>query len=218
MSDAARRAMIDMGLRLEREGLVIGTYGNLAVRTEQGMLVTPTRVDYKDLVPDDIVSLTLDGKVEPSRRLPSSETSVHRLILAARDDVTAVIHTHALHATAVSCTNASIPVIVEEQAQVLGGEIPCTRYVPAGKHRELGEEVVRALGAGNAVLLANHGLVTCGRSLEEAYFATLVAERVARMWLLTGGSKGASTIPDALARSERERYLYRYGTPADRTA
>ena len=215
---AAREAVVALCRRLEAEGLVVGTYGNVAVRTRDGLLVTPSRVPFAHLTPDDLVAVGLDGTLAQGQRIPSSETSVHRLVLVARDDVHAIVHTHALHATAASCLGEAIPPIVEEQAQVLGGTIPCTRYVPAGDHRALGDEVSRTIGAANAVLLANHGVLACGRTLDEAYFATVVADRVARMWLLARTARAVVTIPDRHVRSEHERYRDRYGTAADGSA
>jgi L-fuculose-phosphate aldolase len=210
-----RRDLIEICHRLVEMGYLIGTYGNASVRVPGGLLITPSRVDYADLTPEDLVTVTDEGMILASARLPSSELDVHRQIYLRRPDVNAVLHTHALHATALSCCHDTIPVIVEEQAQVVGGEIRCTRYVPAGRHEELGEETARALGDSNAVLMANHGVVACGRSLEEALFTCVIVERIAQMRLLTAGI-GAVPIPAEYVASERDRFLHRYGTAADR--
>jgi L-fuculose-phosphate aldolase len=106
-------------------------------------------------------------------------------------------------------------VIVEEQSQVIGDEIRCTGYVPAGQHRKLGEEVARALGRSMGVLLANHGVVACGRTLAEALFVSRIVERVAQMRLLTSAIGKAIPIPKEFVESERERWLYKYGSAAD---
>jgi L-fuculose-phosphate aldolase len=208
-----KQAIIDACLLLEARGDIIGTYGNASARIPEGLIVTPSRVDYHAITPDDMMTVADDGSVLDGHRIPSSETSVHRLIYRARPDVGAVLHTHSFYATALSCLHVDIPVIVEEQSQVVGDEIRCTNYVPAGQHEKLGEEVARALGKSNGVLLANHGVVACGRTIDEALFVTQVVERVAHMRLLTGGA--AVPIPDEFVRSERERWLYKYGTAAD---
>jgi L-fuculose-phosphate aldolase len=106
-------------------------------------------------------------------------------------------------------------VVVEEQSQVIGDEIRCTSYVPAGQHKKLGEEVAQTLGGSNGVLLANHGVVSCGRSLEEALLACQVVERAAQIRLLTNIIGKAIPIPSEFVRSERERWLYKYGSAAD---
>ena len=211
-----KQAIIDACLLLEARGDIIGTYGNASVRAPGGLIVTPSRVDYHKITPDDMMTVADDGSVLDGHRLPSSETSVHRMIYLARPDVGAVLHTHSFYATALSCLHETIPVIVEEQSQVIGDAIRCTNYVPAGQHLKLGEEVAQALGASNGVLLANHGVVACGRTLDEALFVTQVVERVCHMWLMT--RPGAIPIPDEYVRSERERWLYKYGTAADNTA
>src|SRR5262249_30074096 len=127
----------------------------------------------------------------------------------------AVLHTHSLYATALSCTNQNMPVIVEEQSQVIGDIIRCTSYVPAGQHLKLGEEVAQVIGESNGLLLANHGAVACGRTVEEALFACQIVERVAQMYLLAKGMGGVVPIPREHVKSERERWLYKYGTTAD---
>ncbi len=211
-----KQAIIDACLRLEAMGYLIGTYGNASARISDGLIVTPSRVDYRLLTTADMVTVSNDGRVMDGTRLPSSETSVHRLIYLARPDVHAVLHTHSFYATALSTIHDTIPVIVEEQSQVVGDEIRCTNYVPAGQHDALGQEVARALGSSNAVLLANHGVVCCGRDLPEALLVCQVTERVAQMRLLTNALGGAVPIPSEHVRSERERWLYKYGTVEDR--
>ena len=212
-----RRQIIDSCLRLEELGFFVGTYGNVSVRVEEGLMVTPSRVDYRSMRAEDMVPVSLEGKVLGGDRLPSSELEVHRHIYLCRADVGAIVHGHSVHATTLSCVHASIPVIVEEQSQVVGGEIRCTCYVPAGRHGELGQEVARTLAQSNAVLVANHGSVSCGRTLEEAILTCRIVERVAQMYLFGSMVGTTISIPNEFVISERERWLYTYGTTADRT-
>lgn len=216
--DRLRREIVRVCHRLVELGLVVGTYGNVSARVPGGLLITPSRVDYADLRPDDLVAVTDAGEVAAESRLPSSELDVHRCVYQNRPDVGAVVHTHSLFATALSCLHETIPVIVEEQAQVIGGEVRCGRYVPAGRHAALGEAVAEALGGSNAALLANHGAIGCGRTLEEALFACVVLERVAQMRLLTRSGGEAVPIAAEHVAAERDRFLHRYGTDADRAA
>jgi len=219
MSDSShdlKIEIIEACLQLEEMGYVIGTYGNVSVRLEEGLMITPSRIDYRALAAEDIVTVSLEGKILEGRRLPSSELEVHRQIYVCRPDVGAIAHTHSLLATAVSCLQETIPVIVEEQSQVVGGEIRCTRYVPAGQHRKLGEEVARALGQSNGVLIANHGTVSCGRTLEEAIFTCRIVERVGTMRVLGAACGKLTLIPSEYVMSERDRWLHKYGSAADR--
>ena len=211
-----KQAVIDACLRLQAMGYLVGTYGNASARIPGGLIVTPSRVDYEAITPDDMVVIADDGRIIEGHRPPSSETSVHRLILNARPDIGAVFHTHSLYASALSCLHETIPVIIEEQSQVIGAEIRCTRYVPAGQHLALGQEAAATLGSSNAVLLANHGVVACGRTIDEAVFTAQVAERVSQMYLMTRAVGIPVPIPQEYVDSERERWLYKYGTAADR--
>ncbi len=210
-----KEQIIDACLKLEAMGYIIGTYGNASVRVPEGLIVTPSRVDYHSIRPADMMTVDLNGQIVDGTRLPSSETSVHRLIYVNRSDVGAALHTHSFYATALSCLHLTVPVIVEEQSQVVGDEIRCTHYIPAGQHQALGEEVAHTLGQSNGVMLANHGVVGCGRSLDEALFTCQVVERVCQMYLLCGAVDSPVPIPPEFVQSERERWLYKYGTTAD---
>lgn len=202
--------------RLEQLGFVVGTYGNISVRVPEGLIITPSRVEYAVLTPDDLVMVSLSGEVLEGHRLPSSEFAVHRGIYPARPDVNAVVHTHSFYATTLSCLRQTVPVIVEEQSQVLGGEIRCTSYVPAGQHEKLSAQVAQALGDSNAVLIASHGTVACGPTLPETMFICQMVERIAHMRLLTESVGSAIPIENEFVRSERFRFLYKYGTESDR--
>ena len=215
MSLELRREIVYTCLQLREMGYIIGTYGNLSARVHGGLLITPSRMDYDTMRPDDLVVVSLEGERLEGARLPSSEMEVHRQIYVRRPDIGAVIHTHSFYATALSCARRCVPVIVEEQSQVVGDELRCTNYVPAGQHRQLGEEVAGALGESNGVLLANHGVVACGRDLADALLTAQVVERVAHMWLLAQAAGGAVPIPGEHVRSERDRWLHKYGSPED---
>lgn len=211
-SQELREKIIRACLWMEEKELVFGTWGNVSVRCGGTILLTPTRMRYRDMTPDDLVTVGMDGAVLAGRRLPTSEKELHRQIYLARGDVGAVAHNHSAHATAVACTGGSIPAMNEEMSQLLGGGIACTgQYVPAGRHAELAEACVRALGGRNAVLLMNHGVVCCGADLEEALVACLIAEKAARMYLAVGDAARIAEIPGGLVAEERRRYLYQYG-------
>ncbi len=210
-----RKEIINACLRLQQMGYILDTYGNVSARVPGGFVITPSRVDYHLLTPVDLVLVSDQGRAVDTLRLPSSELEVHRQIYLRRPDVGAVVHTHSFYATALSCAHETIPVIVEEHSQVVGDEIRCTSYVPAGQHKKLGEEVARTLGGSNGVLLANHGTVSCARTLKEALLVCQVVERVAQMWIVTKAIGKAVPIPWEFVKSERERWLYRYGSAAD---
>lgn len=160
-----RQSIIDCCLWMVEKGLVIGTWGNISVRLEDGnILITPSRINYHEMKPEDMVVLAPDGTRVDGFRLPTSERELHRGIMNRRSDVQAIIHTHSPYAMAAAALADGIPPISEEMCQLLGGGIPLsTRFVPSERHVELGEVVTDSLGAGNAVLIRNHGPVCCGR-------------------------------------------------------
>ena len=215
MHYALKSDMITKCRRLEELGYYVGTWGNMSVRVPEGFIVTPSRVSYAAIEPDDFVTVSLDGTVLAGQRVPSSETEIHRAVLKKKADTGAIIHSHSPNATAVSCLHQSIPVFVEDMAQIIGGEVQCTRYVPAGQHKRIAEVVAATIGEENAVLLSNHGVLCCGRDLEEALVANQILEKAAFMMLAAGGREKVIPIPEEFVRSERHRFLYKYGTLHD---
>ncbi len=210
-----KREMIEKCRLLEKIGYFIGTWGNVSARIPEGFLVTPSRVQYAGIEPGDFVAVSLEGTRLAGHRMPSSETEIHRAVLNKKSNVGAIIHSHSPYATAVSCLHQSIPVFVEDMAQIIGGEVRCTRYIPAGQHKEIAAEVGNTIGEENAVLLANHGVLCCGRDLEEALVASQILEKAALMMLAAGGAGKVFPIPEDLVKSERHRFLYKYGTAHD---
>ena len=210
-----KREMIEKCRLLEKIGYFIGTWGNVSARIPEGFLVTPSRVQYAGIEPGDFVAVSLEGTRLAGHRIPSSETEIHRAVLNKKSNVGAIIHSHSPYATAVSCLHQSIPVFVEDMAQIIGGEVRCTRYIPAGQHKEIAAEVGNTIGEENAVLLANHGVLCCGRDLEEALVASQILEKAAFMMLAAGGSGKVFPIPEDYVKSERHRFLYKYGTAHD---
>jgi L-fuculose-phosphate aldolase len=199
-------------LWLQERQLVIGTWGNVSVRRGDSAIVTPSRVPYEVLAANDMVTIDMEGNVLDGSRTPTSERDVHRLIYRKRPDIGAIVHCHSDYACAASCLGAPIPPLIEEMSQLLGGGIPCTRrYVPAGRHRELGEEAAAAIGSATAVLLKNHGPVCCGKDLEEALLACLVVEKAAKIFLALRGGGRPRSIERRHVASERHRFLTTYG-------
>lgn len=193
-------------------GFFIGTWGNIGVRLFEGLMVTPSRIDFKLMRPDDLVVVDWEGRRIKGERVPSSEMEVHRIILLNRPDLGASVHTHSPYACAVSCARRSIPVISEDVSQIIGGEIKCSCYVPAGRHSELADAAWESMGeVSAAVLLANHGPIVGGRDLSEAIVAAQVLEKAAMAFLLTPAIGGAAVIPQDLVNEERHRFLYKYG-------
>lgn len=207
-----RQKVIDTCLWLVEKGLVFGTWGNISVRLDDGnILITPSKVPYETMKPEDMVVLAPDGTVVDGFRLATSERELHRGIMNARPDIHAIIHTHSTYAMAAAATGQGIPPISEEMCQLLGGEIPITsQFVASEKHLELGEEVTRSIGDKNAVLIRNHGPVCCGRTLDEARVCCQVVEKSAQMYLTIRGGT-VCPVEEEWVRAGRNYFLYSYG-------
>ncbi|MHB0956935.1 MAG: class II aldolase/adducin family protein [Pirellulaceae bacterium] len=212
-----RREMIAACFDLrDRLGYFVGTWGNMSVRLDEGLLVTPSRVNYEEVQPDDLVVVGWQGEILRGQRVPTSETELHRQLLLARPDLGAIIHSHSPWASVCACAHRSIPVLSDDMAEVIGGEVCCARYVPAGRHHDLAQAVRAAIGADAcAVLLGNHGVAAGGRDLAEAIVASQFVEKAAMILIQAQAIGGVVPIPEVLWREERHRYLYKYGKPED---
>ncbi len=200
----------------DRLGYFVGTWGNISVRLEAGLLVTPSRMIYDEVTPDDLVAVGWEGGVLGGRRVPTSELELHRQILRKRPDLGALVHSHSPWASVCACAHRSIPVLADDMAEVIGGEVHCAPHVAAGRHRELALAAAEAIGPDAcAVLLGNHGVVAGGRDLAEAAIASQFVEKAAMILIHAQAIGGVRPIAEEAWREERHRYLYKYGKPED---
>ncbi|MBN2210028.1 MAG: class II aldolase/adducin family protein [Sedimentisphaerales bacterium] len=200
----------------DKLGYFIGTWGNISVRLDEGLLLTPTRMEYDQLKPEDLVVISLEGEIIKGERLPTSEMELHRQMMLKRPDLRAIIHSHSPYASVAAAAHGSVPVIMDDMAEVIGGEVHCAKYVPACRHQELAQAACDAIGPDAcAVLLANHGVLTGGRDLKEALVAAQFMEKAAMIFIQAQVLGGAHKIPENHWRQERHRYLYKYGTAED---
>jgi len=207
-----RKEIIAACRELEACGFITGTWGNVSVRFGEGFLLTPSRVEYSLMLPEDLVLVGLDGRKASGERRPSSEKEVHRQIYVKRPDVGAVVHCHSTYASAVAAAGADIPPFLEEISQLVGDGIRCTKeYVRAGEHEKLGEQAAAYIGDNLAVLLLNHGPVSCGKDLAEAMLCCKVVEKAARIFLALEPGLGAKVIPAEAVELEHYRYVNTYG-------
>ena len=212
-----RNEVIACGLHLrDKLGYFVSSWGNISVRVEQGMLVTPSRIAYHLIAPEDLVVLSWEGKRLSGNRVPTSECEMHRRLMLERPDVGVWIHHHGPWSSVVAGTGKPLPVVADDMAELVGGEVRCAPHVVAGKHLELAQAAQEAIGPDAwAVLLANHGVVCGGRSIDEAVACCQIVEKSAMMFLFGSLLGGVQRIEEPLWREERERYLFRYGKPED---
>lgn len=197
-------------------GYFFGTWGNISVRIQDGLLLTPSRVSYDSLKTEDLVVVSMEGRVIKGHRMPTSEMLLHLLLMKSRPDFGAIVHSHSPYAATVSCCHKEIPVLVDDMAEIVGGPVNCSAYVSAGEHKEMAISAQAAIHPESfAVLLGNHGSVAAGRDLQEAIVCSQCVERAAMIFLQSQNLGGAIAIPEKLWKQERHRYLFKYGTKAD---
>lgn len=164
--------------RLAAEGLLVGTAGNVSVRDGDLVAVTATGVVLGDCTPEQVSVVTHDGEVVEGTLLPTSELGLHLDVYAATDTV-AVVHTHAPFSTAVACVLDELPVLHYQQL-LLGGPVRVASYATFGTP-ELAAAVREALDGRQAALMANHGSVAIGGSLDKAVENALLLEWLAAL-------------------------------------
>ncbi|MGW0736167.1 class II aldolase/adducin family protein [Streptomyces sp. NPDC002851] len=190
--DAAWAELVATARRTASEGLVVGTSGNVSVRVGELILITPSGVPYDRLGPDDTVAVDLDGHQVLGTLKPTSELPLHLAVYRNTDagagDTAAVVHTHAVHATAVSTLVEELPSI-HYMTAALGGPVRVAPYALYGTD-ELADNMLRALDGRTGCLLQNHGTVTYGSTLDQAYDRTAQLEWMCHLWLTAASLPG----------------------------
>ncbi len=191
-------------------GLVAGTWGNASMRVADGLIITPSGMPYDSLNVQDIVLLNNSGNVKSGFRRPSTEAPLHLEIYRNRPDVHAIMHTHSIYASALAVSRINLPVILEEQAQLVGGEVPVSEYAPAGSE-ELACSASQTLGDCGAVLLANHGLVGVGKDIREALLICQIVEKACRVYIMSLSVGSPFCLDEKDVSSLRSAFLQSYG-------
>lgn len=183
MSDTdLRETIVRVAQAMDRAGFAPSKSGNVSARFGDGMLITPSGLPYAVMSPGDLVEIDLHGHLRGVERRPSSEWPFHAAIYAARPDAKAIVHTHSPKATALSCARRGIPAFHYMIALAGGADVRCAEYATFGS-KALAENAVRALEGRKAVLLANHGVIALGATLEGAYGIAAEVENLAGQYL-----------------------------------
>ncbi|WP_320174537.1 L-fuculose-phosphate aldolase [Maridesulfovibrio sp.] len=203
-----RELVVEYGKKMLESGLTTGTGGNLSVyNRELGLVaISPSGLDYRLSTPEDIVVIDLEGNIKDSERKPSSEYGFHTILYKNRPDVNAVVHTHSVYATTVACLNMELPA-VHYLVGFAGKKVPLAPYATFGTP-ELAENVISTIGNYNAVLLANHGLITVGRTLGNAFDAAEELELVARIYIQALSVGKPVIVPD----DEMDKVIDKFST------
>jgi L-fuculose-phosphate aldolase len=212
-----RELLISYSIRMLDDGLAIGSAGNLSVRDRDTILITPSGIPYGDLAPADICLLRPDGSgpsgssgAAPGAE-PSSETPMHLAVYGATP-ARAVVHTHSPEVIALSAVRDELPAI--HYAIVgLGGPVRVADYTRFGSEG-LARAAVAALNGRSAAILRNHGAVSYGATLAEAYDRALLLEWLARVYRLACSHGQPRILTEAqLGEVADEMRRRRYGEP-----
>lgn len=180
-----RQTVAAYAQKLIASGLVRGTGGNISLtNAEKTMLaITPSGVPYEAMQPEDVVVVDMQGIPLDGALKPSTEMAFHLALVKQRADIKAVVHTHSEYATAMACLHWELPT-VHYLIGSAGGAVPLAPYATFGTE-ELAANICQSIGDKNAVLMANHGVVTVGRNLRKAFSTAELVEYVAKVYLIT---------------------------------
>ena len=180
-----REEIVEIGRRLRQQGFIAGTDGNLSVRIgSERILTTPTGMSKGMLQPEDLVLVDKKGNRLSGFREASSELGMHLLIYECRPEVNAVVHAHPPTATGYAAAGLTLDKALLAEVVVVLGQVPLARYATPGSP-ELREVLRELIPHHDAILMANHGVVTCGQDLLQAYFRMETVEHYARATLVT---------------------------------
>ncbi len=191
----------DIGRRIYNKGFVAGNDGNISYRLgEREVLCTPTMISKGFMKPDDLCTVDMDGKQLSGRRKRTSEILLHLAIMKERPDVKSVVHCHPPHATAFAVAREPIPQCVLPEVEVFLGDVPITKYeTPGGQH--FADTILPFVRKSNVIILANHGTVSFGDTVERAYWWTEILDAYCRILMM---ARDLGKIHHFTEQNERE--------------
>jgi L-fuculose-phosphate aldolase len=211
---AAREQLVSYSARLLDDGLAVGSGGNISVRVGDTVAITPSGVGYANMRPEDVCLVATDGAELPANtETPSTETPMH-LAIYTRTKAVAVVHTHSPEVIALSASRTDLPAI-HYAITGLGGPVRVAPYARFGS-ADLAAATAKALDGRSAVILRNHGAVTYGRDLAQAYDRAVLLEWLARTYRLAlsygePATLSAADLDEVTAEVRRRRYGERRG-------
>ncbi len=179
-----KEEICEIGRRLYNKGFAAANDGNITIRlNEREVLCTPTMVSKGFMKPEDICKVDYEGDQLAGTRKRTSEVLLHLAVYKTRPDVNAAVHCHPPHATAFAVAQEPIPKCILPEVEVFLGEVPTVRYETPGTQK-FAETIIPYVKDCNTIILANHGTVTFGPNLENAYFNTEIIDAYCRILIL----------------------------------
>ncbi|MFV0590079.1 MAG: class II aldolase/adducin family protein [Draconibacterium sp.] len=212
-----REALVRAGLKLVELGLVSRTWGNISIRVnDDEMLVTPSGKYYEDTRPEDMVLINIrSNKFDKNSGKPSSEFKLHSGIYVDRPEFRAIIHTHQMNASTCAAARREVPPILDDLAQIVGPSVRVAKYALSSTNK-LVRNTVKAMRGRNAVLMANHGAVCAGNTLDEAFAVCEVLEKACKVFIEAEFLGGAKSISKLSAWAMHQAYIKKYSKLAEK--
>jgi L-ribulose-5-phosphate 4-epimerase len=212
MLEILKEEVCRLNLELPANNLVVWTSGNVSIRDQKTgyVVIKPSGVMFKDLQPEQMVVVNLDGETIEGALKASSDTASHLYIYRYMPEVNGVVHTHSNYATAFAALGKPIPPVLTAIADEFGGPIPCGEFALIGGE-EIGRIVVETIGESPAVLLKNHGVFTVGETGKAAVKAAVMTEDAAKtVWLALQLGTPEEISPEDISKLHH-RYTTEYG-------
>lgn len=202
-----RNLVVEYGKKLVTENLTDGTGGNISIYDpEQGLMcISPSGMDYFSIKPEDVVVMNLDGEIVDGDKKPSSEKDLHIQMYKHKPGMTAAVHTHSMFCTVLACLGEPIYSVHYVLADAATDVVPVTPYLTYGS-KELAVAAAETIGDAKATLLANHGFISVGKDINDAFGIARECEWVAQIqWRCNCTGK-----PNILSREEMEKVMIKF--------
>ncbi|WP_369018965.1 class II aldolase/adducin family protein [Thermatribacter velox] len=206
--DKLREDLVFYGNKLVDLGLVVASGGNISARFGNFMLISPSGLAFDELKPEDFVKVNLDNGEVVGGGKPSSEILMHWFCYRERKDVGAVVHTHPTYTIGVVSAGKTIPPMFPDFVAYVGKVAMIDYCTPCTQ--ELAEAVLGALSSSSAVCMVNHGLLTVGSTLKEAFYRSVVVEEAARVYFIASIVGSPRILTERECRSIRELDAEKY--------
>lgn len=195
--DAARQQIVAAGLKMIEQKMIAGSWGNLSIKINTSCCaITPSGRSYDSLNTEAVIVVDMQGNKIVGALIPSSETPLHLAVYEAIPEAQAIVHTHSIYASACAAMHKPIPALIEDLVQIIGGSVDVAEYALPGTEA-LAANAVKALQNKKAALLANHGVVCWGSSLNSALMTAEIVEKAAQIYCICETMGGAKLLPEA---------------------
>lgn len=196
--------LLEVTLEAYQLKLMAGTSGNASVydQESEAMIITPSSVSYEGMTIEDLVVMKLDGSILEGKHKPSSEWKMHAQVYLDRQEIACVLHTHSPYATGFAVCQEGIPVILIEMVPFLGGDVPVAEFSLPGT-AELGLEALKVMKERKGCLLANHGTLAIGTSIQATFMSSIYLEDAAKIYHIAKNAGQVKVINEELVEAMR---------------